>query len=751
MVKHPALKQLSNLVPLNEVDESERDALRSYAQLVSLKPNELLVMRPDESVFYLLSGAFQPEKSDGSAGEIRNAEDWQAFEPNHALPAVRRAHAGAAGAELVRIDRGRLGTLLAWSELRAGNNASALPNEWLPAILRSELLARLPGETLQAAMTRAVATRVAKHERLVSEGDPGDDYFLIVEGEFSAHRETGSGLSLLIAQMYPGDSFGEEALLTNTPRNASVEADTAGTVLRLGKEDFIAFVSGEVGSSISPEAALTALADGALCLDVRTSDEFAHDGREGARNIPLLELRDARDTLKDNRRYVVLCDSGRRAAAATFLMGQWGLDAASVSGGMVALASAKRPGSEDRPNLDDLGHVLDTVDDALEQALHEQATLPELAPVEPGEEDRTDPNLRTRINSARKQIDDAQAVKLALESRIRDLRARMQRDATEALHLRAQLTAETSGLLEQERLRLREAYDKATRTIADLRAQKSALASAADKDQQAVDPQSSKDHEALDRRAAEVHQALLKTRDNALARERDIRREQQEREESMTAQIEDRLRKERVRLEAQVAARLTGIQAAEKRLEQFEAERMADKERARARAAGRAAQRQRWREDMQQRIAQASADGGVEGDDEAIRLAEAAASEENQRLKLHQEVAQLLDNERAIAERNEQDARHKLKFIAERDRLARQRATDEEASEADLMSDIESQLGDAGRAAGAQAYNAELTRLVDEASDTGSREKHAAEQALARARVHIAKLKGDIKRDLDKP
>lgn len=741
MARQPGPEQLANLVPINEVPKGLREMLLPYSELITIGEEELFVTRAETEALYLISGSIEPQRMDGRVGDLVRAEQWQAFGPNHAMESFKRAHGGPGGARLIRIDRRRLGTVLVWHELRAAPDSPILRDEWLPAILGSELLARLPSETQQAAISRAMAREVSAGDRVVAEGDDAEHYYLILEGTFTVHRASSSGLDLLIAELGPGDSFGEEALLADAARNASVEAGSDGIILALAKSDFLELIGTRLGRSITADAALEELATGARCIDVRTVDEFARDGRPGARNVPLSELRDQRPSFLRKARHIVVCDTGRRGATAAFLMSEWGLDARSVDGGLLAIAALEGQTPAERPNLRDLQAVLETVEDALEDAVHENASLPDVSADELLDEDRTDPQLRARIDTARSHLTDAQAARLSLEQRIRDMQASNQREHAELAGLRDRLASDTTRALEEERQRLREAYDRATTTIASLRARRNDLSQQAEMERARIDADVSASQIDLDKRAADVHRALLRTRDEALARERSIRQEHVEREGALIEAVEKRLRDERSRLETQVASSVAAIQAAEARLDQLEQERAADKNRARERVAARAAKRDQWRQDMQRQIAAVSTEGRASDEDEAVRLAEVVASEESLRLKLHAEVEALLEDERAIAERGADEARRKLDYIAAQDKIARERAERTAQSEADMLSDIQSQLGATERAAGASAYATELARLAGEASDSSNRERRSAEEALERARAHIARLK----------
>lgn len=74
---------------------------------------------------------------------------------------------------------------------------------------------------------------VASGKTLVEEGKPGHEFFLIVDGQASVHRN-----GRKVATLGKGQYFGEMALLDRGPRSATVRADGDMTVLVLGQREF---------------------------------------------------------------------------------------------------------------------------------------------------------------------------------------------------------------------------------------------------------------------------------------------------------------------------------------------------------------------------------------------------------------------------------------------------------------------------------------------------------------------------------
>ena len=89
---------------------------------------------------------------------------------------------------------------------------------------------------------------------------------------------------------------------------------------------------------------------------------------------------------------------------------------------------------------------------------------------EPIDAERTDSFLRTKIDEAQVELKRAQYAKLALEAKIREVRAKAEEDFAALNAMRARLKAEANQILAKECRRLRAEYGRATKAIAKLRA-----------------------------------------------------------------------------------------------------------------------------------------------------------------------------------------------------------------------------------------------------------------------------------------
>lgn len=95
-----------------------------------------------------------------------------------------------------------------------------------------------------------------KSHPLFHEGDAGDSFYIIKRGMVRIFHEGGAeNVDKETAMLGDGDFFGEMALMSDKPRNASAATVEESEVFKLKKDDFIQLVSSDpnMASRISGE------------------------------------------------------------------------------------------------------------------------------------------------------------------------------------------------------------------------------------------------------------------------------------------------------------------------------------------------------------------------------------------------------------------------------------------------------------------------------------------------------------------
>jgi rhodanese-related sulfurtransferase len=113
--------------------------------------------------------------------------------------------------------------------------------------------------------------------------------------------------------------------------------------MRLDKTDFMTLLREPEMESIKSNDLDTALANGAVVLDVRSPDEFAVYHLRNASNTPLSSLHLlVSPAVYGNASLIVCCDTGKRSCAAVSLLQKQGLNARYLLNGLNGLSMDQR-------------------------------------------------------------------------------------------------------------------------------------------------------------------------------------------------------------------------------------------------------------------------------------------------------------------------------------------------------------------------------------------------------------------------
>ena len=335
--------KLGELAPIASLPFERREEIAHLCTLDSLIPDqgETEVTAWEGQVVYLLAGEAKISYADGSfdvmVGGLESAKH-----PLTSGISKLRACKPITDVVFLRLDAEVLDLVLAWEQSSTRQEAVALQVEtdWrmMSGMFSVQNLARgafasLPAANIRRLLDSFVRIEVKRGDVILREGDAADYYYLIESGRCTVSRTIG-GVDMNIADLKPGDAFGEEALLSSTMRNATVTMKTSGALLRLSRFDFFELLSEPLLNRIDWAEAKRRVLNGAQWVDVRYPAEFVRDGLPGAINIPLNEVRRSVQLLDREREYVTYCQSGRRSSAAAFLFSQKGMHASVLAGGL---------------------------------------------------------------------------------------------------------------------------------------------------------------------------------------------------------------------------------------------------------------------------------------------------------------------------------------------------------------------------------------------------------------------------------
>lgn len=330
---------LQDFVPLRSLDRERRDELARHAKVVNLQAGCKLFSSgdSDKHIIYLFDGEVELRCGhDSIIIESETAAGAKPLDPHspHHCTAIT-----ATPATLIYIERNLLDIVLAWDtatgysveDIRESDTDS---DDWMSVILRSNLFHKIPPVNIQRLLASLEVINVKTGDILFKEGDKGQDFYFIQSGQVEVIRAIpGQGLQV-VARLGPGDNFGEEALLFNKYRNATIRCLSSATLLRLSRTDFDELLKTPLVQQISFMRAYSLHQDGAVWLDVRQPEERQETRIKNALTIPLGKLRASIPKLKPDTIYIAICDNGQRSACAAYLLNAYGINAFVLEGGL---------------------------------------------------------------------------------------------------------------------------------------------------------------------------------------------------------------------------------------------------------------------------------------------------------------------------------------------------------------------------------------------------------------------------------
>jgi len=344
---------LRGLTPLNGMKKENIHALARKVRISELPANRTLFKEGDTArrSIWLVSGSIELSGADGTVKVIRAGTPEASAVLSPRLPRTHSARS-LERIEVLDVDSELLDMMLTWdqtgtyevSELK-DQQLGADSGDWMTALLQTRIFQRIPPANIQAIFMRMQRHVCRAGEVIIHQGMDGDYFYVIVSGKCVVTRETPLNRDgIRLAELGVGDTFGEEALISEAKRNATVTMLTDGTLMRLSKKDFGELMNEPMQQWVDYAAAKEIVARGGRWLDVRLPSEYQNVAIPGAVNVPLYFLRLKLATLDTHQRLVVYCDTGRRSSAAAFILLEKGFDAYVLRGGLSsAEADLRRP------------------------------------------------------------------------------------------------------------------------------------------------------------------------------------------------------------------------------------------------------------------------------------------------------------------------------------------------------------------------------------------------------------------------
>jgi hypothetical protein len=242
-------EQLSTLAPLAGLSPERLAELANMA-VVERAPrgSDPLKHRIDapQSVF-LLQGELLLAFEEGGTLVVVGGSDETRQALNRQKQRLARSKA-ITDVDLLAVEDDVLDILATWDQVAAASgegsmgqavrsDARLITGAFSLGNLRSGAFAQLPVAHFDELLKRFERVKTARGDTVIREGDEGDYYYVVESGRFQVERLVG-GAKVVLAELKSGDAFGEEALVSEAKRNASVISLGDGELLRLDRKHF---------------------------------------------------------------------------------------------------------------------------------------------------------------------------------------------------------------------------------------------------------------------------------------------------------------------------------------------------------------------------------------------------------------------------------------------------------------------------------------------------------------------------------
>ena len=337
---------LKNFSPLDGLKRDNLTALVRKVQLRELSPQQILFKEGDteKRTIYVVSGCLELIDDQGKVESIVEGGSDAARNPVAAMFPRRVTGRARSRVQYISIDSDLLDVMLTWDQTGSyevtelhGAADEVGGDDWMTVLLGTKAFHKIPPANIQAIFMRMQQINYKSGDVVLKQGSDGDFFYVLTSGKCLVTRETPLNKEgIKLAELVVGETFGEEALISDAKRNATVTMTTDGSVMRLGKEDFKRLLNEPMLDWVEMQQAEEIIKNGGKWLDVRLPSEFEIQHLDGAINIPLYFIRLKINTLDEDMDYVLCCDTGRRSSAGAYILSERGFKAHVLKDGIHA-------------------------------------------------------------------------------------------------------------------------------------------------------------------------------------------------------------------------------------------------------------------------------------------------------------------------------------------------------------------------------------------------------------------------------
>ena len=320
----PTAEQLGQLSPFQLLNHASLEQACESAEIIE-RPKDTVIFRrrePRSQATWLLSGSLDLVDENFETTAI----DHQHTKMIDSNASFRATAIATSDCQLLVMPQDTLDLIITVDHAAEDQREESDEEDWMTRLLSSRLFEFVPPANIQTLFKKFTPVNYGKGDVVIKQGDDGDFFYVVKHGRASIDRMHNDGNKHLKV-IGPGDFFGEDALISDKKRNATITMLGSGELMRLGKDEFNELLVKPASEYVTLEE-VQAVIDGGeqriKLIDVRHPSEIEMTV-EGARNIPLQLLRQKTEELDPETVYVV-ATPGRRAELGALVLTQAGFD-----------------------------------------------------------------------------------------------------------------------------------------------------------------------------------------------------------------------------------------------------------------------------------------------------------------------------------------------------------------------------------------------------------------------------------------